>query len=390
MSDHFSLQPLGVDEPAASVGAQDAGAGGPRTASTTEDGQPGALRRTATVVQGLSPGYFPFVMATSIISTGSFLLGPSWLSQALLAIGSAGLVVLGVAQVIQFAFFRSNVAAAFRDPERVFSYFAIAAGINVLGIRLAAAGHPLVTAVLAGVAAAAWLPLTYGIPARLLLARSRDSVLGGVNGTWLLWVVATQSLSVVASTLVSAWPSQSGLLAPVAVGLWSVGLVLYLLLVTLIFLRWLTVPMTPQTLGPPYWILMGATGIIVLAGARILNLPAALPVVRAAAGFVEGFSFTLWAFGSWWVPLLVVLGFWRHIRRHWPLTYDPALWSVVFPLGMYSVATLVFGKVAGLAFMEPLSRFMLWVAVAAWAAVAAAFAARLWRSSRPALTSSGS
>jgi hypothetical protein len=34
--------------------------------------------------------------------------------------------------------------------------------------------------------------------------------------------------------------------------------VLYLLLVTLIFLRWLTVPMTPQTLGPPYWILMGA------------------------------------------------------------------------------------------------------------------------------------
>jgi hypothetical protein len=74
---------------------------------------------------------------------------------------------------------------------------------------------------------------------------------------------------------------------------------------------------------------------------------------------------------------IIPTGFWRHVRQHWPLTYEPALWSVVFPLGMYSVATLTFGKVARLAFMEPLSRLMLWVAVAAWAVVAAAFVARI-------------
>jgi len=169
---------------------------------------------------------------------------------------------------------------SFRDPGRVFGLFAIAAGMNVLGLRLADAGHPLATGILAGVAAAVWLGLTYGVPASLL-ARSRDSVLGDVNGTWLLWVVATQSLSLVASTLVRVWPSRSGLLAPFAVGLWSIGLVLYLLLVSLILQRWLTVPVTPQTLSPPYWILMGATAIIVLAGAHILALPAALAVVRA-------------------------------------------------------------------------------------------------------------
>ena len=97
---------------------------------------------------------------------------------------------------------------------------------------------------------------------------------------------------------------------------------------------------------------MGATAITVLAGAKILNLPAALPVVRATAGFVEGFSYALWAFGTWWIPLLVVLGVWRHVRQHWPLTYEPTLWSVVFPLGMYSVATLTFGKAARLPFMH--------------------------------------
>jgi len=55
---------------------------------------------------------------------------------------------------------------------------------------------------------------------------------------------------------------------------------------------------------------------------------------------------------------------------------------------MYSVATLTLGKAAHLAFMGPLARFMLWVAVAAWALVAAAFLARLVR--HPHEPSSGS
>jgi tellurite resistance protein TehA-like permease len=316
-------------------------------------------------------------MATSIISTGAFALGQSWLSQALLVIAAVGSAVLCVAVAIQLLFFRTMVAADFLNPARAFAFFSVTAGIDVLGVRLATARHPLATAILAGVAATLWLGLTYGVPAGLLVARSHDSAIRDVNGTWLLWVVATQSLSLVASTLAPVWPSQTGLLAPFAIGLWSVGLVLYLLLISLIFLHWLAEPMTPQTLTPPYWILMGATGIIVLAGARILGLPATVPVVKATAAFVEGFSFTLWAFGTWWIPLLIVLGIWRHLRHHWPLTYDASLWSVVFPLGMYSVATLTFGKIAHLAFMEPLSRFMFWVALAAWAAVAAAFIGKI-------------
>ena len=227
-------------------------------------------------IRDLHPGYFAFVMATGIISTGTYLLGPSWLSRTLLVLTVAGLGVLSVALVIRLARFRSSMAADIRAPERVFGFFTIPAGLD-------------------------------------------------------------------------------------------------LLLVSLILLRWLTVPMTPRALEPPYWILMGATAITVLAGAKILVLPGTLPAVRATAGFVEGFSYALWAFGTWWIPLLVILGFWRHVRQRWPLTYEPPLWSVVFPLGMYSVATLTFGQAAGISFMAPLARVMIWVAVAAWILVAAAF-----------------
>jgi tellurite resistance protein TehA-like permease len=262
----------------------------------TASGRARLRGRIDTAVQTLHPGYFAFVMATGIISTGTFLLGPSWLSQALLIAASAGLIALAAALTVRVFRFHSAVVAA--------------------------------------------------------------------------------------ATLLPIWRSQATLLATAAVSLWSVGLVLYLILVSLIMLRWLTVPMTPAALGPPYWILMGATAITVLAGGKNLGLLGTLPVVRAPAGFIEGSSFALWAFGTWWIPLLVVLGLWRHVRRHWPLSYEPTLWSIVFPLGMYSVATLTFGTASHLHFMEPLARFMLWVAVAAWALVATAFGIRLakaWR-----------
>jgi tellurite resistance protein TehA-like permease len=342
--------------------------------------------KVAAAVRDLHPGYFAFVMATGTISTGTHLLGPSWLSQSLLAVASAGLVVLGIALVARLVLFRSSGAADIKAPDRVFGFFTVPAGLDVLGVRFALAGHPLVTAILAIAAAAIWLVLTYGVPASLLLTRASDSVLGGVNGTWLLWIVATQSLSIAAAVLVPVWPSQSGLLAPVAAGLWCVGLLLYLVVVALILLRWLTVPMTPATLGPPYWILMGATAVSVLAGADDFTLPKTIPVIAATASFTRGFTFALWSFGTWWIPLLVIIGLWRHVRRHWPLTYEPTLWSVVFPLAMYSLATLVFGKTARLAFMRPIAHVMLWVAVAAWALVAIAFLTRLVRDIRPSAT----
>jgi tellurite resistance protein TehA-like permease len=345
----------------------------------TNRGQHGFLGRAATVIRDLNPGAFAFVMATGIISTGTFLLGPSWLSQTLLVIASIGLVVLIVALVIRLGRWRSRVAADFRDPERVFGFFTVSASCDLLGTRFASAGHPIVTTVLACLAATVWSVLTYGVPASLLLAGQRESALGGVDGTWLLWVVGTQSLSIDASTLVPVWPSQSTLLATASVALWSVGLTLYLLLVSLIFLRWLTIAMTPATLSPLYWILMGATAITVLAGAGILGLPARIAAVSAIAGFVKGVCFVFWSFGTWWIPLLLLLGFWRHIMRKWPLTYEPALWAVVFPVGMYSVSTLTFGKAARLTFTEPLSRGVLWVAIAAWLIVAAACVAGLAR-----------
>jgi tellurite resistance protein TehA-like permease len=126
----------------------------------------------------LAPAYFAFVMATGIISTAAFSFGPSWLSRALLAVAVAGLVVLSAALVLRLLYYRSAVIADFHAPERAFGFFTITAGLDVLGVRLALAGHPLGTAILAAIAGVLWLLLAYGVPASVLLARTHDSVLG--------------------------------------------------------------------------------------------------------------------------------------------------------------------------------------------------------------------
>ena len=116
---------------------------------STADTQAQPLSRTAKAVRDLHPAYFGFVMATGIISTGMFMLGPSWLSLALLAAATAGLAVLGAALVIRLLYFRPSVAADVKAPDRVFGFFTITAGLDVLGVRFAFGGHPLVSAILA-------------------------------------------------------------------------------------------------------------------------------------------------------------------------------------------------------------------------------------------------
>jgi tellurite resistance protein TehA-like permease len=146
----------------------------------------------------------------------------------------------------------------------------------------------------------------------------------------------------------------------------------------------LTYPVGPAELTPPYWVFMGATAISVLAGAQILQLPPS-PLSAAVHAVLAGLSVMLWAFGTWLIPLLVVLGVWRHVVRRVPLTYEPGMWSIVFPVGMYAVASHELGTALNVSWLVTLGRDAAWPALATWTAVFVAMIATLLRrSSRPA------
>jgi tellurite resistance protein TehA-like permease len=75
---------------------------------------------------------------------------------------------------------------------------------------------------------------------------------------------------------------------------------------------------------------------------------------------------------------LLFLGVWKHGVRRAPLTYTPMLWSLVFPLGMYALASLRLSLAADFPPLSAISGVMVWVALAAWAAAAAGLVAASW------------
>ena len=335
-------------------------------------------------VRTLHPGYFALVMATGITSIAMRNQHALPISVTLLWMALIAYTVLVALTGWRLARFPARMAADLADPRRGFGFFTFVAGTDVLGARLVADGRTAVGLALLAVGLSAWLVLGYVVPWTALLGRLRRPVLQDANGTWFIWVVASQSVAVLAATLEPAVADGRRELALLAVLSWSVGMFLYASTAVLVTARMLLYAFKPEDLTPPYWVAMGATAITVVAGARIVQMADA-PMVEATRGLAAGVSVVFWAFGTWLIPPLLFAGIWRHVMHRLPLRYDPTLWSIVFPLGMYSVAGSYLGKADHLPIVRGIGDLESWVAVAAWVIVFAAMVRHLgmtWLGSR--------
>lgn len=329
-------------------------------------------------VRTLHPGYFALVMATGIVSLAMRNQRALALSVALMWLTVLEYVVLLALTGWRLLRFRPQIGADLADPRRAFGLFTFVAGTDVLGTRLAVDAHHVIAFVLLAVGWAAWLVLGYVVPWTAVLGRTRRPVLRDANGTWFIWVVASQSIAVLAAALEPAVTVGRRELALLAVFSWSVGVFLYVGNGVFVACRMMLYPFGPEDLTPPYWVAMGATAITVVAGARIVEMADA-PMVAVTRGLIAGTSVLFWAFGSWLIPPLLAAGYWRHRVHHVPLRYEPTIWSIVFPLGMYGVAGSYLGQADHLPIVHGIGNMESWIALAAWVVAFAAMTRALTR-----------
>jgi tellurite resistance protein TehA-like permease len=330
----------------------------------------------------MHPAYFALVMATGIVSIACRLLGLEPIAWALFALNLAFYPLLWILTIARVVRHRQLVIDDLFHHGRSVGFFTVIAATSVLGSQCLIIGESEAAArALWFAGLGLWAVITYTVFTILVIKPTKPALADGINGGWLVAVVAAQSVCVLGAQLAPHFGASAPTVLIVCLAMWLGGGMLYFWIISLIFYRYAFFPMSPGDLAPPYWINMGAAAISTLAGATLIMAAPHSPLIEQILPFVRGFTLMWWATATWWIPMLVILGVWRHLYRRFPLGYDPLYWGAVFPLGMYTVCTARLSAAVDAGSLLSISRGFVYIAIAAWLAVAAGMVRSLVRRS---------
>jgi tellurite resistance protein TehA-like permease len=331
---------------------------------TAQQGPPPARSALAE----MPPAYFAMVMATGIVSLASHLMHFSLIARILLWLNVCFFLVLWLLLFARLVRYPRQVLADLMSHGRSVGFFTTVAATCVLGSQLLIVGGSVSLAVgMWRLGILLWVIITYTVFTALTIKSVKPTLPEGINGGWLLGVVAAQSVAVLGAQLASPMGWTHGPVLFFCLAVWLGGGMLYIWIISLIFYRYTFFALSPSDLSPPYWINMGAVAISTLGGTMLIADAPGSPLLTSLLPFLKGMTLLFWATAAWWIPMLLILGVWRHGYARFPLRYDPLYWGAVFPLGMFTVCTIRLASVlVDAQFLMVIPNIFVFIAQAAW------------------------
>lgn len=316
-------------------------------------------------IESLHPGNFALVMATGIISIALAAQGYLQFSDIMSGVALFAWVVLLILCSLRVLLFHRAVLIDLTTPRMVFSYFTLIAATDIIGMLALNQGFTVFALVCWAMAFVFWSLLLY-LAFSVLTFMSHENNVNIMHGGWLITIVGTQSLVLLGAKLAPSLGEYAHYMMVEVHMLWGLGLALYGIFVTLFCYRIFFLSLKPEHISPLVWVIMGAAAISANAGTSLIEAETQVPFLAAQKPFIDAVTLMLWAWATWWIPLLVLFGLWKHVIRRFPFHYEPTVWSMVFPLGMYAVASERLGQLAEFPPMIWIAQLMIGIALLAW------------------------
>ena len=316
-------------------------------------------------LKNLYPGYFAMTMATGIISVALHLQNFLLLADVFFVMAIITWFVMTFLYTWRLIKFPKAVIENLVNPKTTFIFFTFVAATDICGILLYQHGFIMLALISWVLAFIYWSALMYFGFASLCFAH-KDREVNVVHGGWLILIVGTQSLVLLGTKIAGELGEYAAYMMVEIHMLWALGMIFYAIFVTLFCYRIFFMNMEASDYSPLMWVVMGAAAISANAGSSLLLTDPIIPLLVDLRPVVQMLSIMLWTWATWWIPLLVIIGLWKHVYCKVPLRYDPMQWSIIFPLGMYTVATNNLALSAEFKPLLYLSAGMLWIAVISW------------------------
>jgi tellurite resistance protein TehA-like permease len=184
-----------------------------------------------------------------------------------------------------------------------------------------------------------------------------------VAGTWFVPPVVTIIVPLALLPLVEQWPDSAGSLMALGWAMLGIGTLLYLIVTTALFIRTVNHPLPPAALAPSLVIGMGPAGLIGLDIVRMVQVSIDVDLLPAGTLPVALLPATMfWGFGAWWlITALLVLR-----RGYTALPFTLAWWGFIFPVGAWTIATLVLAATWAAFWLEVVAVVAVVVLVLLW------------------------